>query len=107
MGFLIGRMTMTDKVTLVDIRGASSRYIYAEITDKGDLLLEGYDNGEAPLKAWVEDGYDFFLTVIAPHKDRVLLALLEKFYAGNPSVISELKHYLESKDIPCEFFNYL
>jgi hypothetical protein len=53
-------MTMTDKVTLVDIKGATSRYIYAEITDKGDPLLEGYDNGEAPLKAWVEDEYEFF-----------------------------------------------
>jgi len=97
---------MTDKVKLVEIEGATLRYIDAEITDEGDLLLSGQDFGEAPLKVWGEDKYEFWLRVTAPNKDRVLLALLEKLYAGNPSLISELKHYLETKDIPCEFFNY-
>ena len=97
---------MTDKVKLVEIEGATSRYIDAEINDKGDLLLSGQDIGEAPREVWDEDQYEYWLTVRATNKDRVLLALLEKLYAGHPSVISELKHYLESKDIPCEFFNY-
>jgi len=49
---------------------------------------------------------EYWLTVRAINKDRVLLALLEKLYTGNPSLISNLKHYLESKSIPYEFFNY-
>jgi hypothetical protein len=75
----------------------------AEITDKGDLLLSGQDIGDAPREVWHDDDYEYWLTVSAPNKDRVLLALLEKLYAGNPSLISELKYYLESKNIPCEF----
>ncbi len=97
---------MAHKVKLVEIKGPTSRYIDAEITDKGDLLLSGQDLGEAPRAIWDEDEYEYWLTVKAVDKDRVLLALLEKLYAGNGSVISELKRYLESKDIPCEFFNY-
>ena len=97
---------MTDKVKLVEIEGATSRYIDAEITDKGDLLLSGQDIGDAPREVWHEDEYEYWLTIRSTNKDKVLLALLEKLYTGNPSVISELKHYLESKDIPCEFFNY-
>ena len=97
---------MTDNVKLFEIEGATSRYIDAEITDEGDLLLSGQDFGEAPLKVWGEDEYELWLKETAPNKDRVFLALLEKLYAGNPSLISELKHYLKSKDIPCEFFNY-
>jgi hypothetical protein len=75
----------------------------AEITDKGDLLLSGQDIGDAPREVWHDDDYEYWLTVSAPNKDRVLLALLEKLYAGNPLLISELKHYLESRNIPCEF----
>jgi hypothetical protein len=97
---------MADKVKLVELEGATSRYIDAEITAEGDLLLSGQDIGEAPREVWHEEEYEYWLTVKAADKDRVLLALLEKLYAGNASVISELKHYLESKDIPCEFFNY-
>jgi hypothetical protein len=100
------RMIILNRVRLIDIIGATSRFIDVEISDKGDLILEGHDNGEGPLMAWGEDEYEFFLTLQAPNKDRVLLALLEKLYAGNPSLISEFKHYLESKNIPCEFYNY-
>lgn len=97
---------MTDTVRLVDTKGATSRWIDGEITDEGDLLLSGHDIGEAPMMVWGEDEYEFWLRVRANNKDRVLLALLEKLYTGNTSLISELKHYLESKNIPCEFFNY-
>jgi hypothetical protein len=55
----IGRMTMTNKVKLVEIEGATSRYIDAEITDEGDLLLSGQDFGEAPLKVWGEMNMSF------------------------------------------------
>ena len=97
---------MTYTVKLVEIKGSTSRYIDAEITDEGDLLLSGQDIGEAPREVWDEDEYEYWLTIRSTDKDQVLLALLEKLYTGNLSVISELKHYLESKDIPCEFFNY-
>ncbi len=97
---------MTHKIKLVEIEGSTSRHVDVEITDKGDLLLSGQDVGDGPRQFWDEDEYEYWLTIKAADKDRVLLALLEKLYADNPSVISDLKQYLESKDIPCEFFNY-
>ncbi len=97
---------MTHKVNLVKVEGPTSRYIDVEISDQGDLLLSGQDIGEAPRKFFDEDEYEYWLKVRAADKDRVLIALLEKLYAGNQSAISKLKKYLESKGIPCELFSY-
>ena len=74
--------------------------------DTGDLLLSGQDIGEAPQQIFGKDDYEYWLTVPATEKDRVLLALIEKIYRGNPSVISELREFLESKGIPCEFHSF-
>jgi hypothetical protein len=46
------------------------------------------------------------LTVPASEKDRLLLALLEKNYRDNSSVISSLKELLDAKDIPFSFHSY-
>jgi len=51
--------------------------------------------------------YEYWLRIRASNKDKVLLALIEKLYSGNTSLISELKDYLESKGIPCEFHSYV
>jgi hypothetical protein len=42
----------------------------------------------------------------ASEKDRVLLALIEKHYAGNAGLVSELRQLLESRGIPCGFQSY-
>lgn len=98
---------MKNKVRLVHTKGATSIHIDAEITDKGDLLLSGQDVGQAPRELLGDSDYEYWLTIRAPNKDQVLLALIQKLYAGNTSVISELKDYLESKGIPCEFSSYV
>jgi hypothetical protein len=97
---------MTDKLTLLDIEGPTSVHIEAEITDGGDLLLSGQDVGEAPRAFHGDSDYEYWLRIGAADKDRVLLALLEKLYSGNPSLISQLREYLESKGIPTEFSCY-
>jgi hypothetical protein len=48
--------------------------------------------------------YEYFLSIKAPHKDRLLLALIEKVYKGNSQVITEIQELLASKSIPCELF---
>jgi hypothetical protein len=98
---------MTDKVRLVHFEGTTTIHIDAEITDEGDLLFSGQDLGQAPRELWGDSDYEYWLTIMAPNKDQVLLALIEKLYSGNPSLISELKDYLESKGIPCEFHSYV
>ena len=97
---------MTDKVRLVHVEGTTSIHIDAEITDKGDLLFSGQDLGQAPLEVWGDLDYEYWLRIMAPNKDQVLLALIQKLYSGNTSLISEFKGYLESKGIPCEFSSY-
>ena len=97
---------MTESVRLLEVHGATTIHIDAEINEAGDHVLSGQDLGEAPQKFWGDDEHEYWLTIGAAHKDRLLLALIEKLYSGNNYVISELKAYLESKGIPCEFSSY-
>jgi hypothetical protein len=102
----IGRARMSDKVSLVQIEGATSIYIDAEITDEGDLLFSGQDIGQVPSEMFGDSDYEYWLTIKAVNKDKVLLALIEKLYSGNSRLISELMDYLKSKGIPYEFHSY-
>lgn len=98
---------MNEKVRLVDITGATRVRIDVEIAQEGDLLFSGQDVGEAPQRFWGDEDYEYWLKISAADKDRVLLALIEKLYSGNPSVTSEIKEYLDSKGIPSEFSSYV
>lgn len=97
---------MTVRVNLVRLKGPTSIYIDVEITEEGDLLFSGQDIGHAPMEAFGDSDYEYWLLVKAEHKDQVLLALLEKFYSSNTRVISELREYLNAKGIPNEFDSY-
>jgi hypothetical protein len=97
---------MKDIIRLVEINGSTSIYISAEITEKGDLLISGQDNGEAARQMFGDSDYEYWLKVSASYKDRVLLACLEKLFAGNPELISELMNFFEANKIPYECFSY-
>jgi hypothetical protein len=97
---------MSNKVELVRQGGATSIYINVQIDDKGDLLFSGQDIGDAPEEIFGDLDYEYWLTVPAAEKDRLLLALIEKFYRGNTSVVSEFRELLGSKNIPCHFHSY-
>ncbi len=97
---------MSDHVELVRSRGVTSIYIDVQIKENGDLLFSGQDIGEAPEEIFGDLDYEYWLTVPADAKDKLLLALIEKHYAGNSSVISELREFMESKQIPCSFSSY-
>lgn len=91
---------------MVHVKGPTSLHIEAEITDRGDLLLSGQDLGDAPREFFGDSEYEYWLRIGASHKDQVLLALLEKLYSGNPSLMVQFREYLESKGIPAEFGSY-
>lgn len=97
---------MTDYVKLVQRRGPTSILIEAEINGKGDLVFSGQDIGKAPSEFFGDSDYEYWLTIRAEHKDAMLLALIEKHYAGKPCLISMIKECLESKNIPCVFNSY-
>lgn len=97
---------MDKRISLVEIKGDPSIYIDVEITDEGDLQFSGQDIGASVKKMFGDSDYEYWLTIKAEHKDQLLLALIEKFFTGNATVISEVKELLEKKKIPCKFFSY-
>ena len=119
------------KVKLYEQRGETSRYIDAEITKDGDIVMTGQDIGKLPEEHWGDSDYEFFIYIPAKYKgdvhrvllekfyadnpnvatnfeylksiDDVILALLDKIYAGNPKAVDQFKDYMRSKGIPAEF----
>ena len=93
-----------NKVVLVNLGGATSIHIEVEVTDEGALLFSGQDIGAAPSELYGDSDYEYWLTIPAKDKDKLLLALLEKYLSGNHKVISELRQLCEAKGISCGFF---
>ena len=80
-------------------------WVHGYINEAGDLVIAGQDVGAAP-KAWFGDtDYEYWLTVGAPHKDRVLLELLVERFGGGRGT-SEIREWFESKSIPVGFSSY-
>jgi hypothetical protein len=96
-----------EKVQLYAYQGETSIYIDAEITESGDLLLSGQDVGKAPEEFWGDADYEYWVLVAAEHKDRVLLALLEKVYGGNQSAVSDFRAFLKEKGLPSSFHSWV
>ena len=97
---------MTKPIKLVSQDGSTSIHIDVRIKENGDLLFSGQDIGEAPEEIFGDLDYEYWLTVPVAEKDKLLLALIEKHYAGDATVISELREFMKSKQIPCEFFSH-
>ena len=97
---------MNKPIKLVSQGGSTSIHIDVRITEEGDLLFSGQDIGEIPEQFFGDSDYEYWLTVPASEKDRLLLALLEKHYAGDACVISTLRELMESKGIPYNFHSH-
>lgn len=81
--------------------------ISVEITSDGVLRFSGQDMGEATERFFGKDEYEYWLVVEAIDKERILLALIDKLYAGNLKVISEFQGFLGSEGIPSKFWSYV
>ena len=97
---------MNETVKLVRQAGSTSIHIDARIEESGDLVISGQDIGDAPEEFFGDLDYEYWLTVPVAEKDRLLLALIERHYAGDLSVVSTLRDLMKSKDIPCKFHSY-
>ena len=97
---------MSEPVKLVNQGGSTSIHIDARIEESGDLVISGQDIGDAPEEFFGDLDYEYWLTVPAAEKDRLLLALIETQYAGDLSVVSKLRDLMEEKRIPCKFHSH-
>ena len=97
---------MTETVELVSKGGSTSVHIEVCVKNNGDLRFSGQDIGQAPATMFGDSDYEYWLTVPKNQKDRFLLALIEKLYAGNCGLISELQDLMAEKGISYEFFAY-
>ena len=87
------------KVKLFEEEGETSRYIYAEINDEGDIIINGQDVGKEPLEFWGDSDYEFSTYVSAKHKDDVSYALTDKLKDENPEAFAEIKEWKSQDDI--------
>lgn len=94
------------RVQLLEDRGETSRFTHAEINEQGKFIISTCDIGKTPEEVFGDSDYEFWVTVLAEHKDMLLLALIEKLYAGRFSAVDEFRDFLESKGIPHKFENW-
>ncbi len=91
------------RVKLVEYRGSTSVFIDAEIDEEGRFVISGQDIGDLPEKQFGDSDYEYVVVVPQDQKDKVLLALMEKFFGGDTKVVSTFMELLKSKDIQYEF----
>jgi len=76
--------------------------LVAEILDNGDLVLSGYDSGQSVKEFYGDFDNEFWLTVKAENVPLVLLYLIKERFKDT----TELKKWLEKKDIEYNFNSY-
>ncbi len=97
---------MNKLVQLVRHDEANGISIEAVITDDGDLLVIGR---EAPCTDNQPQGLheeEYWLRVPAAAKDAALLALLENYFGGSATAVSDLRAVLLATEVPCELFSH-
>lgn len=122
------------KVTLFEQKGETSIHIDAEISDEGDIKINGQDVGKAPQEFWGDSDYEYSVFVSGKHTDAVKDALLDKLkdeypeeytkllklrsqddviisairmiYSGDSSAVSHFKDYMWSVGIEAEFWSW-
>ena len=97
---------MSDVITLVSQGGPTSIHIDVRIDDNGDLVIFGQDIGDAPDEIYGDLDFEYWLSIPAAEKDRVLLLLIEKIYRGNAAVVSEFREFLAAKGISHGFHSF-
>ena len=87
----IREVTLRERRTEKDVS-----ILVAKIDDEGDLVLEGYDVGEAPREFWGDDDYEYYRVIKREYKDTVLRWLIKERFDTD----TDLRVWLDKKGIP-------
>jgi hypothetical protein len=90
-------------VSLYRHHGETTIHIQARITETGAIEVSGQDVGKAPQELWGDEDYEYRVVIAPEQKDRLILALLEALYQGNPRAVENVKQLLAKNAIPYVF----
>lgn len=94
-------------INKIRLRGSETKentsWLDAKIDEKGDLVLSGYDVGEAAEMFWGDSDYEYWLTVDKQFKDSILLLLIKDRFNSD----TKFKVWLEENDIPNDFDSWI
>ena len=86
--------------------GPTTRTIDAELAPDGSLAVIAQDVGEAPLAAFGDGDYEFWVRVDSEQRAALLLALLAERFGGRFDAVDEFRAWLAAQGIPGEFHSY-
>jgi hypothetical protein len=91
-------------VTIVDPRsGVTSFRVTASISAaNGDVVIHGQDQGSGSVTNFSAAEYEWFMTIPAEEKDRLVLELLRSLVDGDARARSVLAEWLEARRIRFE-----
>jgi hypothetical protein len=109
-----------------ELQPGTETYQGVSIDKSGNLAFEAFDVGAGPRQFWGDSDYEWFVTVEAAEKPRVLeallsehselsvegegdallLGLLRAVYGGRPDAVDAVRHWLDENSIPYEFFSW-
>jgi hypothetical protein len=85
------------RITLRESRTETDHSIWeAMIEENGDLAVEGYDIGKAPLDFWGDSDYEYGRTIKKKYKKKMLRLLIEQQFNSD----SDFQRWLDEKGIP-------
>lgn len=88
-------------------RGGTSVHVEVHIDSlTGSLVMAGQDLGKAPMEAFGESEYEYFLSVKAADKDRVLLHLMQQVFGGNETPRTAIAAWLDARGIGYELASF-
>ncbi len=80
--------------------GITSFRITAAIsTANGDVIIHGQDQATGSVTHFAASEYEWFLTIPAGEKDRLLLELMRALFAGKPDARDRITRWLAERGI--------
>ncbi len=90
----------------VSPENALYRRIELQLMPNGKLRMEGVDMGELVEEWWGDYDYEYFITIAAEDKDKLLFNLLKDKYAGHDTAVQDFRSYLEDRKIPYDWLTW-
>ncbi|ADK83774.1 hypothetical protein Deba_0399 [Desulfarculus baarsii DSM 2075] len=88
-----GRVGDRDEVRFVTI--------WAGVEQNGDVIIEGFDNGEYGEQSCGIEGIEGAMVMPAAEKDRLILFLLRELFAGNLAAAPIFKDFANANGLEC------